>query len=58
MSETIKLIYHAAKVRLGFLIMSCALAGVAMSPGNELTPWQILLLGLAVLVSSSVSGAM
>lgn len=57
MSETIKLIYHAAKVRLGFLIMSCALAGVAVSPGNELTPWQILLLGLAVLVSSSVSGA-
>jgi protoheme IX farnesyltransferase len=57
MTETIKLIYHAAKVRLGFLIMSCALAGIAVSPGNELAPWQILVLGLAVLVSSSVSGA-
>lgn len=57
MTETIKLIYHAAKVRLGFLIMSCALAGVAVSPGNELAPWQILVLGLAVLISSSVSGA-
>jgi protoheme IX farnesyltransferase len=57
MTETIKLIYHAAKVRLGFLIMSCALAGIAVSPGIELAPWQILVLGLAVLVSSSVSGA-
>jgi protoheme IX farnesyltransferase len=37
--------------------MSCALAGIAMSPGNELAAWQILVLGLAVLVSSSVSGA-
>jgi protoheme IX farnesyltransferase len=57
MTATIKLIYQAAKVRLGFLIMACALAGVAVSPGAELTPMQLLLLGLAVLVASSVSGA-
>lgn len=57
MTETLKLIYHAAKVRLGFLIMACALAGIAMSPGNELAPWRILVLGLAVLVSSSAAGA-
>lgn len=57
MTQTIKLIYHAAKVRLGFLIMACALAGIAVSPGQELAAWQILVLGLAVLVSSSVSGA-
>ena len=57
MAQTIKLIYHAAKVRLGFLIMACAMAGVAVSPGNDLTSWQVLVLGLAVLVSSSVSGA-
>lgn len=57
MVQAIKLVYQAAKVRLGFLIMACALAGVAVSPGNELAPWQVLVLGLAVLVSSSVSGA-
>ena len=57
MAQTLKLIYQAAKVRLGFLIMACAMAGIAVSPENELTPWQVLALGLAVLVSSSVSGA-
>ena len=57
MTQTIKLIYHAAKVRLGFLIMACAMAGIAMSPSSELASWQVLVLGLAVLVSSSVSGA-
>jgi len=57
MVASIKLIYHAAKVRLGFLIMACALAGVAVSPNENLTPWQILVLGLATLVASSVAGA-
>ena len=57
MTETLKLIYHTAKVRLGFLIMACALAGIAVSPGAELAPWRVLVLGLAVLVSSSAAGA-
>jgi len=57
MAETLKLIYHAAKVRLGFLIMACALAGVAMSPGDGLAPWRLLVLGLAVLLSSASAGA-
>jgi len=57
MTETLKLIYHAAKVRLGFLIMACALAGIAMSPGDGLAPWRVLVLGLAVLVSSASAGA-
>ncbi len=57
MAQTLKLIYNTAKVRLGFLIMACAMAGIAVSPGNELAAWQVLVLGLAVLVSSSVSGA-
>jgi protoheme IX farnesyltransferase len=57
MTQTFKLIYHAAKVRLGFLIMACAMAGIAVSPGHELASWQVLVLGLAVLVSSSVAGA-
>ncbi|MBT8444076.1 MAG: heme o synthase [Gammaproteobacteria bacterium] len=57
MTATVKLIYQAAKVRLGFLIMACALAGVAVSPGATLTPLQIFLLGMATLVASSVAGA-
>ncbi|MDJ0929014.1 MAG: heme o synthase [Gammaproteobacteria bacterium] len=57
MAATLKLIYHAAKVRLGFLIMACALAGIAVSPGDGLAPWRVLVLSLAVLVSSSAAGA-
>jgi protoheme IX farnesyltransferase len=57
MTETLKLIYDAAKVRLGFLIAACAVAGVAMSPENSLTPLQLTVLGLAVLLSSAASGA-
>ena len=49
MTQTLKLIYQAAKVRLGFLIMACALAGIAVSPGDGLAPWRVLVLGLAVL---------
>jgi hypothetical protein len=33
MSATLKLIYHTAKVRLGFLIMACTLTGVVVMPG-------------------------
>lgn len=55
--ETLRLVYHAAKVRLGFLIMACALAGLAMSPGSGLSAWQILVLGVATLLSSGAAGA-
>lgn len=57
MSATIKLIYHTAKVRLGFLIMACALTGVAVIPDHGLGAWQIFVLGLATLVASSAAGA-
>lgn len=57
MGATLRLIYQTAKVRLGFLIMACALAGIAVSPGDGLTPWRVLVLGLAVLVASSAAGA-
>lgn len=57
MTETIRLVYQAAKVRLGFLIAACAVAGVAVSPENTLTPLQMTVLGLAVLMSSAASGA-
>ena len=57
MSATIKLIYHTAKVRLGFLIMACTLTGVAVIPQHSLGAWQILVLGVATLVASSAAGA-
>lgn len=57
MGETLKLIYSAAKVRLGFLIMLCALAGFAVSPDSYLTVWQVVVLGLTVLLCSASAGA-
>jgi protoheme IX farnesyltransferase len=54
---TLKLVYHTAKVRLGVLIMACAFAGVAMSPGEGLGTWQLIVLGLATLMSSAAAGA-
>ncbi len=56
MTELFKLIYDTAKVRLGFLIMACALAGIAVSPQGGLSFWQILVIGLAVLLSSASAG--
>jgi protoheme IX farnesyltransferase len=57
MTETFRLIYATAKVRLGFMIVACALAGLAVSPGYGLPAWQVLVLGLAVLLSSAAAGA-
>jgi protoheme IX farnesyltransferase len=57
MTETLTLIYHAAKVRLGFLIAACAVAGVAMSPGPGLAAWRLTILGIAVLLCSAAAGA-
>jgi len=57
MAETIKLIYHTAKVRLGFLIMLCAMVGAVASPGIDLSAWQMTVMGLAVLLCSSCAGA-
>lgn len=57
MTETFKLIYGATKMRLGFLIAACTVAGVVMSPENTLSPLQLTVLGLAVLASSSAAGA-
>jgi protoheme IX farnesyltransferase len=55
--DTLRLVYHTAKVRLGFLIMACALAGLAVSPGVGLPAWQVAVLGLATLLSSAAAGA-
>ena len=57
MTATLKLVYETAKVRLGILIMACAFAGIAVSPGEGLTAWQLLIIGTATLVASSAAGA-
>ncbi len=57
MGETLTLIYHAAKVRLGFLIAACAVAGVAVSSGAGLAPGPLAVLGFAVLLASAAAGA-
>ena len=54
---TLKLIYHTAKVRLGFLITVCAVTGIVVIPGHGLAPWQVFVLGFATLVASSAAGA-
>jgi protoheme IX farnesyltransferase len=56
-SENLKLIYLAAKVRLGFLIMACTLAGIAVSPASSLSSLDIFLISFAVLLCSSTAGA-
>lgn len=54
---TLSLVYHTAKVRLGFLIMACALTGVAVVPAHALSALQVLVLGIATLAASSAAGA-
>ena len=45
------------KLRIGMLIMVTALAGLAVAPGPGLRLWQVLVLGLSVLVASAAAGA-
>jgi len=54
--KTLRLLYTTAKIRLGFLIMTCTLAGIAASPGRGLSTWQIGTLSLAVLLASGTAG--
>lgn len=50
-------INNVFKLRIGFAIMLCALAGQAITAGTPLTAWQMTVLALAVLVSSASAGA-
>jgi protoheme IX farnesyltransferase len=50
-------IYTVLKLRIGFMIAVCALAGLAVTPGEAPPAWQIAVLGLAVLLSSASAGA-
>jgi protoheme IX farnesyltransferase len=45
------------KLRIGVAIMLCALAGMAVTPGPRPEVWQMVVLALAVLLSSASAGA-
>lgn len=45
------------KLRIGVAIALTALAGWAVTPGPQLSAWQVTVLGLAVLLSSASAGA-
>ncbi len=57
MSETAKLLFSVFKLRIGVAIMLCALAGIAVAPGDAPAAWQTILLAAAVLLSSASAGA-
>jgi protoheme IX farnesyltransferase len=50
-------INNVFKLRIGFAIMLCALAGQAVTAGGALSAWQMTVLALAVFVSSASAGA-
>ena len=57
MRESVNLLLSVFKVRIGFAIMLCAIAGMAVTPGTGLPAWQALALAVAVLLSSASAGA-
>lgn len=50
-------LYSVMKLRIGAAIAVSALAGLAVTPGPAPPAWQIVTLGLAVLLSSASAGA-
>ncbi len=57
MRETLALVYSVFKIRIGTAIMLTALAGIAVAPGPAPEAWQVVVLALAVLLSSASAGA-
>ncbi len=53
----IRAILGVFKLRIGVVITFTALAGLAVSPGASLSLWQVIVLTLAVLISSASAGA-
>ncbi len=45
------------KLRIGVVITLAALGGMAITPGQALTSWQVLFLSLTVLLASAAAGA-
>src|SRR3989338_6131605 len=45
------------KLRIGVVITLAALGGMAITPGQALTSWQVIILSLTVMVASAAAGA-
>jgi protoheme IX farnesyltransferase len=58
MTQTARQIASLFKLRIGVAIMLSALAGIAVSPGPALSAWQVVVLALAVMLSSASAGAL
>jgi protoheme IX farnesyltransferase len=56
-AQKAKLVFDLFKLRIGLVIGYTALAGVAVTPGARLPAWQIVMLAIAVVVSSASAGA-
>jgi protoheme IX farnesyltransferase len=54
---TVRHLLSVFKLRIGIAIMLCALAGMAVTPGPALEVWQVVVVALAVLLSSASAGA-
>lgn len=55
--EMVKQILSVFKFRIGFAIMMCTIAGMAITPGNTLPFWKIAVLAAAIFLSSAAAGA-
>jgi len=53
----IKQYINLFKLRIGVMITLAALGGMAITPGQSLPIWKVLILSLAVLMSSAAAGA-
>jgi heme o synthase len=56
MTTLLRQFANVCKLRIGVTIAYTALAGVAVTPGPALAGWQLVVIGLAVLVSSAAAG--
>lgn len=57
MTNAIALAANVFKLRIGFAITLCALAGFAATPGATPAAWKVAVLALAVFLSSASAGA-
>jgi protoheme IX farnesyltransferase len=57
MVSHLRLLSNVFKLRIGGAITLCAIAGMAITPGDPLPFWKIVLLGAAVFLASASAGA-
>ena len=58
MNQTVRDIANLFKLRIGVAITLSALAGIAATPGPALPAWKVIVLSLAVMLSSASAGAL